>query len=60
MDAEGANAFQRWAHAVSLSDAERDEIDFHIRLSIKQCLERVQELERGERRTSARGTRTHP
>ena len=47
--------FSKWQQVVSLTDAERDEIDFQVKLFVKQCLERVQELERGEKRTSPRG-----
>lgn len=47
--------FSKWQQVVSLTDAERDEIDFQVKLFVKQCLERVQELERGEKRTSPHG-----
>lgn len=46
------DAFAKWQHITTLTDAERDEIDFQVKLVIKQCLDRVQELERGEKRTS--------
>lgn len=45
------DAFAKWQHITTLTDAERDEIDFQVKLVIKQCLDRVQELERGEKRT---------
>lgn len=47
--------FGKWQQVVSLTDAERDEIDFQVKLFVKQCLERVQELERGEKRTLSVG-----
>ena len=40
--------FSRWQGASSLTESERDEVDFQVKLVIKQCLSRVQELERGE------------
>ncbi|WFD30196.1 hypothetical protein MSPP1_001213 [Malassezia sp. CBS 17886] len=45
---EGTDAFAKWQRVHSLTDAERDEIDFQVKLVIKQCLDRVQGLERGE------------
>lgn len=45
------DAFAKWQHIQTLTDSERDEIDFQVKLVIKQCLERVQELERGEKCT---------
>lgn len=35
----------------ALTESERDEVDFQVKLVIKQCLARVQELERGEKCT---------
>lgn len=46
------DAFAKWQHIHALTDAERDEIDFQVKLMIKKCLESVQELERGEKRRS--------
>lgn len=43
---EGALA--KWQHTSSLTEAERDEVDFQVQLIIKKCLDRVQELEHGE------------
>ncbi|KAL4400987.1 SNARE complex protein [Malassezia pachydermatis] len=43
------DAFARWQRTTSLSEAERDEVDFQVKLVIKQCLSRVNELERGEK-----------
>ncbi|WFD46632.1 hypothetical protein GLX27_001269 [Malassezia furfur] len=43
------DAFAKWQHIHALTDAERDEIDFQVKLMIKKCLESVQELERGEK-----------
>ena len=40
--------FSLWQGASSLTESERDEVDFQVKLVIKQCLSRVQELERGE------------
>lgn len=34
----------------SLSDKERDEIEFQVKLMIKRCLARIKELEKGEDR----------
>lgn len=45
------DAFAKWQHIHTLTDTERDEIDFQVKLVIKKCLESVQELERGEKRT---------
>lgn len=46
----GDDAFARWQGASSLTESERDEVDFQVKLVIKQCLGRVHELERGEQR----------
>ena len=50
-DGSSQDAFARWQRTTSLSEAERDEVDFQVKLVIKQCLSRVNELERGEKRT---------
>lgn len=42
------DAFAKWQHNSSLTEAERDEVDFQVKLVIKQCLDRVQELDNGE------------
>ena len=42
------DAFSKWQHNTSLTEAERDEVDFQVKLVVKQCLDRVQELEHGE------------
>lgn len=47
-----SDTFSRWQGASSLTESERDEVDFQVKLVIKQCLSRVQELERGETCTS--------
>lgn len=48
-DRQTDDTFAKWQHIQTLTDTERDEIDFQVKLVIKQCLERVQELERGEK-----------
>ena len=47
-----SDTFSRREGASSLTESERDEVDFQVKLVIKQCLSRVQELERGETCTS--------
>lgn len=47
-----SDTFSRWQGASSLTESERDEVDFQVKLLVKQCLSRVQELERGEMCTS--------
>ncbi|CDW99785.1 hypothetical protein, partial [Sporisorium scitamineum] len=43
------DAFAKWkASTGSLSDTQRDEIDFQVRVVIKRCLESIKELERVE------------
>lgn len=47
-DAAGS-AFAKWkAFTGPLSDQQRDEIDFQVRVVIKRCLESIKELERAE------------
>ena len=46
--ADPSNPLARWSSAVSLSDADRDEIDMHVKLAINAGLELVQALEKGE------------
>lgn len=48
-DDESSGTFARWNRITSLTEAERDEVDFQVKLVIKQCLSRVNELERGEK-----------
>lgn len=48
-DDEAGSAFAKWkAFTGPLSDTQRDEIDFQVRVVIKRCLESVKELERAE------------
>ncbi|WFD05861.1 hypothetical protein MVES1_001195 [Malassezia vespertilionis] len=46
---DGDDALAKWQHITSLSESERDEVDFQVKLVVKRCLDRVQELERGEK-----------
>lgn len=39
---------KRWARLGTLSETQRDEIDFAVKMALKAALERVRELERGE------------
>lgn len=48
MPADTSNPLARWSSAAALSDADRDEIDMHVKLAINAGLELVQALERGE------------
>lgn len=49
-DEEGAgSAFAKWKSFTGpLSDTQRDEIDFQVKVVIKRCLESIRELERAE------------
>jgi syntaxin 18 len=42
------NALAAWKGVTSLSDKERDEIEFQVKVMVKRCLGRIQELEKGE------------
>lgn len=42
------SALDSWKGVTSLSDKERDEIEFQVKVMIKRCLGRVKELEKGE------------
>lgn len=44
-----ADARARWGVADSLSEAERDQVDTHVRLTIQKTMSRIQELETAER-----------
>lgn len=39
---------QFWKGVSSLTDKERDEIEFQVKVMIKRCLGRIKELEKGE------------
>lgn len=45
---EGKGALELWKGVTSLSDKERDEIEFQVKIMIKRCLGRMKELEKGE------------
>lgn len=42
------SALDAWKGVTSLSDKERDEIEFQVKVMVKRCLGRIQELEKGE------------
>lgn len=46
-------ALDAWKGVTSLTDKERDEIEFQVKVMIKRCLGRIQELEKGEEGKSA-------
>jgi syntaxin 18 len=41
-------ALQSWKGVTSLTNKERDEIEFQVKVMIKRCLARIKELEKGE------------
>lgn len=44
-----ADARARWGVSDRLSDTDRDQVDTHVRLTIKKTMDRIQELEKAER-----------
>lgn len=46
--AAAAGSLDAWRQVTALTDEERDEIEFQVRLTIKRCLARIRELEEGE------------
>lgn len=48
MPAAAAGSLDAWRQVTALTDEERDEIEFQVRLTIKRCLARIRELEEGE------------
>lgn len=47
-EADGKHTLDTWRGVNSLTDKERDEIDFQVKMTIKKCLARIKELEEGE------------
>lgn len=45
---EGKDALESWKGVTGLTDKERDEIEFQVKVMIKRCLARIKELEKGE------------
>jgi syntaxin 18 len=45
---EKKEALDSWKGSSSLTDKERDEIQYQVKVMIKRCLARIKELEKGE------------
>lgn len=51
----GSDSFARWKELRQMSDKQRDELDFQVRVMLKRLMERIKELEKAEESESGPG-----